>query len=213
MKAANNDGYWSPEARSIDLVIRSPFWATVQFKASLALGFIVILIVSTRWRIGRINQQKLILEQTVTERTRDLQTANARLSEANSELESEYTRITGSQQRIEAQNKELLYHRNNLESMVRQRTMELESAKENAVQSDRLKSAFLANISHEIRTPMNAIIGLLQVINDDQVTSPEERQRYMEIVMQSSNTLLNLINDILDLSRIEAGEASLRPPT
>ena len=76
-------------------------------------------------------------------------------------------------------------------------------AKHRAEESDRLKSAFLANVSHEIRTPLNAIVGFSEVIAHTE--SECEREEYLDIVKANSNLLLHLINDILDLSRIESG--------
>ncbi|WP_297091033.1 ATP-binding protein [uncultured Draconibacterium sp.] len=78
-------------------------------------------------------------------------------------------------------------------------------AKEQAEESDRLKTAFLANMSHEIRTPMNGIIGFLDMIADPQI-SQNEREQYLDIVKQSGNRLLQTINDIVEISKIEAGE-------
>lgn len=75
-------------------------------------------------------------------------------------------------------------------------------AKVKAEESDRLKSAFLANVSHEIRTPLNAIVGFSEIIANTE--EREERENYLEIVKANSNLLLHLINDILDLSRIES---------
>ena len=83
----------------------------------------------------------------------------------------------------------------------------LEHETQRALQADKLKSAFLANMSHEIRTPLNAIIGfsgLLQETDD-----PQERKEYSQIINTNNELLLNLINDILDLSRIESGEVTL----
>ena len=77
-------------------------------------------------------------------------------------------------------------------------------AKHRAEESDRLKSAFLANVSHEIRTPLNAIVGFSEVIAHTE--SECEREEYLDIVKANSNLLLHLINDILDLSRIESGK-------
>ena len=76
-------------------------------------------------------------------------------------------------------------------------------AKEKAETMDRLKSAFLANMSHEIRTPLNAIVGFseLMVTCDD----PEEKKEYINIIQSNNELLLRLINDILDLSKIESG--------
>ena len=80
---------------------------------------------------------------------------------------------------------------------------ELLLAKEKAETSDKLKSAFLANMSHEIRTPLNAIVGFSRIIAESE--SAEERQEYYEIVEANNERLLQLINEILDLSKIESG--------
>lgn len=80
----------------------------------------------------------------------------------------------------------------------------LQEAKERAEESNRLKSAFLANMSHEIRTPLNAIIGFSDMICQMGIEE-EEKQEYMKIVSSNNELLLQLIDDILDLSKIEAG--------
>ncbi len=81
--------------------------------------------------------------------------------------------------------------------------LELKDLKEKAELSDRLKSAFLANMSHEIRTPLNAIVGFSELMVDS--NDPEEKAEYMNIIHSNNELLLRLINDILDLSKIESG--------
>ena len=83
------------------------------------------------------------------------------------------------------------------------------AAKEKAEESDRLKSAFLANISHEIRTPMNGILGFSELLKDPQLTG-EEQVEYIDLIHQSGKRMLNLINDLIDISRIEAGETNMQ---
>lgn len=80
---------------------------------------------------------------------------------------------------------------------------ELISAKEKAEESDKLKTAFLHNISHEIRTPMNAIVGFSALLGEPDSDS-ETRKSYIDLIMESSNHLLSIINDIMDISNIEA---------
>lgn len=85
---------------------------------------------------------------------------------------------------------------------------ELVLAKEKAEESDRLKSAFLANMSHEIRTPMNGIIGFTQLLLRN-VGTAEEREQYLKVIEHCGNQLLVLINDLIDISKIEANQISI----
>jgi len=80
--------------------------------------------------------------------------------------------------------------------------------KENAIKSDKLKSAFLANMSHEIRTPMNAIVGFSELLGNG--SDSDNKQQYISIIQNSSYALLRLINDIIDLSRIESGDLEIK---
>lgn len=85
---------------------------------------------------------------------------------------------------------------------------ELVKAKEQAEESDRLKSTFLANMSHEIRTPMNGILGFSSLLKEPNLTG-ETQQEYIKIIEKSGSRMLNIINDIVDISRIEAGLMTL----
>ncbi|SMF55116.1 ATP-binding protein [Pseudobacteriovorax antillogorgiicola] len=89
----------------------------------------------------------------------------------------------------------------------RRHTLAVEKARAKAEKANEMKSTFLANMSHEIRTPLNCIIGMTSVLQDESMT--EEHHRYVNSIHSSSQSLLALVNDILDISRIEAGEITL----
>jgi len=95
----------------------------------------------------------------------------------------------------------------NLEGIVKLRTLELQRAKDEADSANRMKSAFLANMSHEIRTPMNAIIGFTDIL-EKKLQDPVNKN-FAKSVQDSSKILLSIINDILDISKVEAGKLSL----
>ncbi len=84
---------------------------------------------------------------------------------------------------------------------------ELRKAKEKAEESDQLKSAFISNMSHEIRTPLNAIVGFSAVMSD--INDSVERKKYQEVIESNNKRLLTLINEVLDLSKIESGKLEL----
>ncbi|HCE54912.1 MAG TPA: hypothetical protein DER05_07865 [Lutibacter sp.] len=97
-------------------------------------------------------------------------------------------------------NEELAFQNNKIETLAK----ELLVAKERAEESDRLKSAFLANMSHEIRTPMNGILGFASLLQDPGLTG-EKQQKYLKVIEKSGARMLNIINDIVNISKIESG--------
>jgi len=146
-------------------------------------------------------------------------------------LESQWKRKDGSlvyiresARAIINERNEILYYDGTIEDITEQKKAEealkisnelilannemLKEAKERAEQSDRLKSAFLANMSHEIRTPMNAIVGFAGMLSDPDLT-PSERERFSAIIQSRSDDLMHLINDLLEISRIESGNATV----
>jgi signal transduction histidine kinase/CheY-like chemotaxis protein len=114
---------------------------------------------------------------------------------------------------------ELRTHRDHLEELVKQRAAELTIARDAAVdarrsaeEANRAKSVFLANISHELRTPLNAILGYSQLMQRDRSLLPEQ-QEYLNTINRSGEHLLTLINDVLEISKIEAGQITVNTAT
>lgn len=98
---------------------------------------------------------------------------------------------------------------NELEERVAARTEDLQTAKDAAVKADSLKTIFLQNMSHEIRTPLNAIVGFSDLLNKEDMDT-ERIKEYTGIINSSSSQLLSLVNDILDISKIESGQHEMR---
>lgn len=134
------------------------------------------------------------LEQRVAERTAELSAANERLVE---EIE----------ERKQAE-EELRHYKDQLEETVQQRTAELVLARNSAEAANQAKSIFLANMSHELRTPLNAILGFSNMMRNDALL-PEHQRQNLGIINRSGEHLLSLINDVLEMTKIEAGRVQL----
>ncbi len=196
VKGTNNDGVWAETPQSLVVSILPPWWMTTWFELVLALFVIALFVFVYRIRFAYLSRMRRELEARVRSRTAALEEKSFQLAESESE--------------VAAQNAELLRHREKLEDLVFERTKELETAKVRAEESDRLKSSFLANMSHEIRTPMNAIIGFSSLLEHVDDSEKEEKKKYVEIIQENGNSLLVLINDILDISMIESNQVELK---
>lgn len=118
-------------------------------------------------------------------------------------LNSEHKQRENAEERLIQLNQEL-------EERVEHRTLELNKAKSAADSANNAKSIFLANMSHEIRTPLAAVLGYTQLLGRDEV-KPEDREKFLHVVKRNGKILSNLIDDILDLSKVEAGKISIEP--
>jgi signal transduction histidine kinase len=194
IRGCNNDQYWNNEGDSITLLVKPTFTDSRIFKAILLLIIIVAIYFVYVVRVRYLNRQKKYLEKRIDERTQQLQMTNMELEDSRAEVIS--------------QKEELEKYRYYLEDLIKERTSDLEEAKLKAEEADRLKTAFLANLSHEIRTPMNSIIGFSTLLTSN-VYSVDERKDFANVVQKSSDSLLVLINDIIDISRIETGQVKI----
>jgi PAS domain S-box-containing protein len=143
-------------------------------------------------------------ENQLKEREIKLQKQNEEYVALNSEFGAICEELSEQNEKLEVLNNEL--QKSSLR--IQEINKELMVAKEKAVESDQLKSAFLANFSHEIRTPMNGIIGFSEMLAMDNLPT-EKRKHYTEVIINSTNQLLSIVNDILDLSKIETGQITI----
>lgn len=186
-------------------------------KSVLIILFIsVLLAILLAFWLERIISGPILRLAAVTRKIRETLDYSVRVrKEAGDETGVLYDGFNDMLQSIEASKKErdlaqkkLQEEREHLEIRVLERTAELNAAKEKAEESDKLKSSFLANMSHEIRTPLNAILGFSALIQDRSTTT-EELEEYYKMMETSGNDLMNLIDDILDISRIEANQIKI----
>ncbi|MGM0375827.1 MAG: ATP-binding protein [Bacteroidota bacterium] len=196
VKGANNHGVWNDKGDYLDIHIKAPFYMRWWFPWAIGI-FLVAAVIFAFWlRTKILRRQKHLLHKLVQEKTQNLRQA--------------YQKLEESQRKVIDQNKELKMHRNELEKLVTRRTADLERAKKQAEEADRLKTSFLANLSHEIRTPMNAIVGFSSLLNNMDI-SEQDKNDFVRMIQQSGENLLTLINDIIDISRIETGQMTFHP--
>ena len=134
--------------------------------------------------------------------------ANSLLHEKNKEILFQKNQISEQKEELQIKTDELAKHKENLEKKVKQRTLDLFIAKEKAEESDLLKTSFINNISHEFRTPMNAILGFSSFLKKSDL-SEENRKEFSSIVDKSCSQLLNIVDDTIEISKVQANQAKL----
>ena len=197
----------TPAGRIELLVSLEPFHATMRRTMSdtltLLLAALAVLLVFSRFVVARITAPLEYLAQLVNRVSHHARLDERLKIDSHDEIGSLSHGFNRMLDTLQARDRELGNYRDRLESMVAERTAALHEAIGEARQANRAKSDFLARMSHEIRTPLNAITGLSRIVLETPLNA--QQREYLDQVVQSSDALLGIINDILDYSKIEAG--------
>lgn len=193
---------------------------TIGHYSDLDIHFLNLILSDTGTALlGAQNRQKLqqLLEETQAQ-SEELQVQHNELEGMNAELEAQAQKLQASEEELRVQQEELLQSNQELEErsslleekneLIEERNIEIQQKAEALELSTRYKSEFLANMSHELRTPLNSILLLSRLMAENE-DMDREHQEYAEVIQSSGQGLLSLIDEILDLSKIEAGKMEL----
>ena len=191
--AQNNDGVWSEQAASVSFYLKPYFHQTPWFYLLCVLGLIVLGAVAYRMRIGHLKRREFELVQLVEARTVDLREEKEKTEQALRQTE------------------EARYEAERQKQIVEEAKAVIEAQAGKLQEMDRIKTRFFNNISHEFRTPLTLNIGPLEnaLMGVYGPVSAEMRTR-LEVMLRNSRLLLRLINQLLDVSKLESGQMELK---
>lgn len=199
----------------IEIASLSPFTEAMQKMIGQISDHIAVAVQTAKNRT-RLQQ---LLEETQSQ-SEELQAQHNELENVNAELEAQAQKLQASEEELRVQQEELLQANKELEEraqmleekneVIVERNLEIQKKAEELALSTRYKSEFLANMSHELRTPLNSILLLSRLLSENSTKNLDEEQvEYARVINNSGQGLLALIDEILDLSKIEAGKMTL----
>ncbi|MBX7224155.1 MAG: response regulator, partial [Blastocatellia bacterium] len=195
--ACNNDGVWNLKGAEVSFSIRPPWYQNLWAKGLFVLFGMAAVVSFIRIRLRTLHQKNQILDTKVRERTTELAATVEQLRQSEATIQEKAGELARTIERL--QESEQKAHESEHEAL---------KAKGEAEQANQAKSVFFSNLSHELRTPLNAVIGFAQLLGREPGLNTAQRDT-LNIIVRSGEHLLNLINDVLSISKIEAGKLTL----
>lgn len=172
------------------------FIDSLKYSLYVLIPLLIFLLASLLWS-RMLNKKVQMRTEELEKEVNERKNAEEKLKELNEELTKRNEQIAAQNDKVQEKNAEL-----------EQVNKELEKAKHKAEESDKLKSAFLANMSHEIRTPMNGVMGFAELLKRPQLDG-DKKNHYIELIQKSGRRMLEIINNLFDISSIEAGQVEI----
>ena len=216
LKASNNDGVWNETGKSVFIIVKPPFWKTWWFYTILFISFFASIVLTIQLRTMALQRSKILLEEQVKERTRQIKNQNLTLEAANQEILVQKTEIekqnklllhknkeiTKAKQALDTINKQLVDTNANLEDKVEERTSSLKLMNEELINANNELDKFIYRASHDLKGPIARLLGVSVLAKMD--NKDEALREYIDLIEKGAfdiNKVLNKLNNIHFINR------------